>query len=239
MKSLFPLSLLLIIITLFGCSQEYTITGSINGAIDGDSVILGYSTDGVDFTVTDRTVIENGQFHFSGKTDGSKIYYIGYEQSIEPMYLLFFLEGGNISINMSGEESTVNGTPSNDLNTEIEGHIMKYVNRMLGADFQLQMDEELSDSAIAQLELTISEARRDAMQYIKGMIEDNNESIVSLYMLVQYSDLFTIEELEQLSDKIPSENIDRSNNCLYDILIETINERKRIDTQLPEEDQEW
>lgn len=239
MKSLFPISLLLFVLALFGCSKEYTITGNIDGAIDGDSVILGYSVDGVEFTVTDRTVIENGQFHFSGNTDGCKIYYIGYEQSIEPTYLLFFLEEGNININMSGEESTVSGTPSNDLNSEIEGHIARYVNAMLGADFQLEMDTELSDSAKAQLNLTICEARRDAMQYIRGVIEDNNKSIVSLYLLVQYSDLFSIEELEQLSGEIPSENIDRNNNCLYDILIETINERKVLESQQQETGYEW
>lgn len=238
MKTPFSILILLLLTTLAGCSQDYTITGSIDGAIDGDSVILGYSADGENFTTVDKTTVENGLFHFSGKTKGSKIYYIGYEQSIEPMYMLFFLEAGDISIQMAANNGIVTGTSSNDLNNEIEKTTMRYVETMLDADFKLQSDTLMSDSAKAKLNLTVTEARRDATLYLRNIIEDNIESIVSLYLLVQYHDLFNIEELEELVKKIPSKNIDRKNNCIYDVLIEAINERKS--TNNPQEDSyEW
>ena len=233
MRNLFPILLTLSVFALFSCSQEYTVTGRIDGAVDGDSVIMGYSADGVDFTVTDRTVVENGEFHFGGKIKGSKIYYIGYEQSVEPEYMLFFLEGGDIQIIMSGEESTATGTASNDLNAEVEEKLSDYVTRMFGAEVMLASDTLMSDSAKADMYQRMYDAHRDVSQYIRDVIFHNEESIVSLYLLVQYSDLFSLEELEQAVDRIPSENVDRKNNCLYDILVEALNERKNNPGELP------
>jgi hypothetical protein len=171
-------------------------------------------------------VIENGEFHFNGKINGSKIYYIGYEQGIEPMYLLFFLEEGDINIKMAANDGLVTGTPSNDLNTLVEENIMACVNRMLEAEFMLQPDSLTNDSTVASKHLEISELRQNAMQYIKDIVTENKNSIVSLYLIVQYSAIFSIEELDEYVNNMPSEFIDRKNNCLYDVLMEMINDRK-------------
>ena len=234
MKKLFSIPLLFTVLALFSCAQEYTISGTIDGAVDGDSVVLGYSVDGEEFTVTDRTVIENGEFHFDGKVNGSKIYYIGYEQSPEPMYLLFFLEGGDIGIRMSGEESRVTGTPSNELNAEVEATIMDYVTQLLGAEVILESDDDtVSDSLRVALHQKLYDTQRDVSQYIRSTVFRNKKSIVSLYMMVQYIDLFGVEEIEQYVSEVPAENIDRNNNCLYDVLVEALNDRKNNPGELP------
>lgn len=234
MKKLFSIPLLFMVLALFSCAQEYTIKGTIDGAVDGDSVVLGYSVDGEEFTVADRTVVENGEFHFDGRVNGSKIYYIGYEQSLEPMYLLFFLEGGNIEIRMSGEESTATGTPSNELNAEVEATIMDYVTQLLGAEVVLESDNDtVSDSLKVALHQKLYDTQRDVSQYIRSIIFQNKESIVSLYMMVQYIDLFGVEEIEQYVSEVPAENIDRNNNCLYDVLVEALNDRKNNPGELP------
>ena len=77
----------------------HRIIGSIEGAQEGDTVSLGYSCDGMDFSTVSKTVIKNGEFSFTGKQDDCKIYYIGYDS--RNIYALFFLEAGDITAHIS------------------------------------------------------------------------------------------------------------------------------------------
>lgn len=212
------------LLTLASCnvSSDYIITGKISEAIDGDSVTLGYSVDGENLTTVSRSVIENGSFTFQGKVDGSKIYYIGYDNYIEPTYVLLFLEGGNITADISMEICKVTGTPSNDLNTEIEEKLGEYLNKLYDYQFQLYSDTLANDSTRTAISLMAMEVQRDASLYIQDMIRNNIESIVGLFQLVQYADIFENEEFKQLLDRIPDENIDPANNCLYEVLQEML-----------------
>ena len=222
------LSIFTLLVALVSCSggSKYTINGTINGAIDGDTVLLGYSPDGVDFTTVQATTIEGGKFHFSGKVDGSKIYYIGYNYTEPPIYSLLFLEGGNITTEVSPEGSITTGTPANDLNAKIEKDLLEYVNTIYDCQIQIYEDTTLSDTTKARLSLLAMEAQRDASLYIKEVINDNITSIVGMFLLVQYADLFDNDELSRLVGSIPEEIIDRDNNCIYDILCEIKSERE-------------
>lgn len=222
------LSMLVAIAVLASCGGvTYTIEGVIDGAIDGDSVTLGYSPMGDDFIVAEKTVVENGKFKFSGKVDGSKIYYIGYDLAIEPVYLLLFLEGGNIKVDLSADGGQATGTPSNDMNSRFETEMAAYVTRIYECQYAMYSDTLMSDSLRSRLELETYEAQQNAVQYVQGTIRDNITSIMGLYLLVQYAELFEDEEFDKLISMIPAENIDRDNNCLYDILTEIQSDRKK------------
>lgn len=222
------LSIFTLLAALVSCSggSKYTINGTINGAIDGDTVLLGYSLDGSDFITEQKTTIEGGKFQFSGKVDGSKIYYIGYNYTEPPIYSLLFLEGGNITTEVSPEGSITTGTPANDLNAKIEKDLLEYVNTIYDCQIQIYEDTTLSDTTKARLSLLAMEAQRDASLYIKEVINDNITSIVGMFLLVQYADLFDNDELSRLVGSIPEEIIDRDNNCIYDILCEIKSERE-------------
>ena len=222
------LSIFTLLVALVSCSggSKYTINGTINGAIDGDTVLLGYSLDGSDFITEQKTTIEGGKFQFSGKVDGSKIYYIGYNYTEPPIYSLLFLEGGNITTEVSPEGSITTGTPANDLNAKIEKDLLEYVNTIYDCQIQIYEDTTLSDTTKARLSLLAMEAQRDASLYIKEIINDNITSIVGMFLLVQYADLFDNDELSRLVGSIPEEIIDRDNNCIYDILCEIKSERE-------------
>ena len=222
------LSIFTLLVALVSCSggSKYTINGTINGAIDGDTVLLGYSLDGSDFITEQKNTIEGGKFQFSGKVDGSKIYYIGYNYTEPPIYSLLFLEGGNITTEVSPEGSITTGTPANDLNAKIEKDLLEYVNTIYDCQIQIYEDTTLSDTTKARLSLLAMEAQRDASLYIKEVINDNITSIVGMFLLVQYADLFDNDELSRLVGSIPEEIIDRDNNCIYDILCEIKSERE-------------
>lgn len=221
------LLLLSFVATLASCGGDvYTITGSVDGAIDGDSVILGYSINGTDFTTTDKAVIEQGRFQFTGKVEGPKIYYLGYEQAPEPLYILFFLEGGDIKADISASSSKVTGTPANDLNVKIENELSNYIDKLYQFETQLYSDTLMSDSAKSAISLKAMETQRDGILYIKDAIRNNINSIVGMYLLVMYNDHFDKDEFTSLVNEIPKSYIDRDNNSLYDILQEMLSNRR-------------
>ena len=84
----------------------------------------------------------------------------------------------------------------------------------------------MSDSERSTLALSGYELQNKSMMYVKKVIKENITSILGLYLLVQFADIFDIQELEELECKIPTVHQARSNNSLYDILIEIIDERK-------------
>ena len=212
---------LLAAITLFACSApEYKITGTIEGAADGDSVQLGYSNNGIDFTAVATTTITDGQFQFTGKQDGCKIYYISYPKEESPIYALFFLEGGEITADIALNYSNITGTPMNDLNIQIEDSLESYVIKMLNLQDKIYRDSTLSDESKALIYTKNDSIQHEAMAYIQNTIVDNIDNMVGLFLLVQYSDLFDNEELADLIAAVPAASKDPDNNPLFDILLE-------------------
>ena len=219
MKKIF--AFIIAAVALCACqSTTYKVEGTIEGAQEGDTVILGYSYDGQDFKTTDKTTIVNGKFLFEGEIDGSKIYYIGYEEGEEPIYAMFFLEPGNINAGITHAGSHITGSPTNDLNIEVEDELEKYVVEMLQYQDTLYRDTTLTDEKKAELSNKCYEVQRDAMTYIQDIIRENIDNMVGLFLLVQYSDLFDNNEFSSLIAAVPSRLIDRDNNYLYDILLQ-------------------
>ena len=218
-------------ITLFACNApEYRITGTIDGAADGDSVSLGYSSNGIDFVTTAKTTIENGEFRFNGKQEGCKIYYIGYEGGEAPVYALFFLEGGDINAEIAPDYSYITGTPMNDLNIEIEDSLEGFVMEMLSYQDVLYRDSTISEELQAEINDKNNLVQREAMTYIQNVIRENINNMVGLFLLAQYSDLFDDSELASLLAAVPEECKDSDNNPLYGILTEIKNQRNTPDT---------
>lgn len=218
---------LLLLFTLLSCKESnYTITGTVKDAKNGERVSLGYSVYGEDFTKTDETTIKNGNFHFSGEIEGCKIYYLLYSSEDYEISTPFFLESGDITASLSNNVSRVSGTPTNDRNLEFEDSIAWYVNEIFSIQNRLYSDSIMPDTERSTLALSGYELQNKSMMYVKKVIKENITSILGLYLLVQFADIFDIQELEELERKIPTVHQARSNNSLYDILIEIIDERK-------------
>lgn len=225
MKKLFHIFTLFLL--LVSCSDtEYRITGKIDNAADGDSVLLGYSTYGDEFTQTDIAYVKDKQFEFTGNVDGCKIYYIVYGNIDNDIYAPFFLEKGDIYVELSDDACRVTGTATNDLNTTFEDTLAQQIKEIYAIQYQLYSDSLMSDSARSALSISGYEKQTNSMAYVKEKIRENITSMFGLYLIVQFPELFDDDELTELNAKIPKENCDRKNNCLYDILQEIISERK-------------
>ena len=96
-------------------NKGYTVTGTVEGAADGDTVYLKMA-EGRQLVSLDSAVIANGTFTFKGVQDTVANRYITYAaQDKEPLMIDFFLENGQININLTRDNDSATGTPNNDI----------------------------------------------------------------------------------------------------------------------------
>lgn len=219
MKKIF--ALIIAVATLCSCKDyTYRIDGTIDGAANGDSVSLCYSSDGQDVEVVEKVALKDGKFTFTGEEKKCKIFYIGHHKGADSQYALFFLEPGNIDVKISKDTYRITGTPTNDINTAIEDSLTQFVATIIECEEMLQNDTTLTEEAMLKIANRSYEAQSNAMKFVNEAIDENIENMVGLYLLVQYCDIFSDDELDALIARIPEENIDRENNPLYDILLQ-------------------
>ncbi len=96
-----------------GQKAGYTITGTVEGAADGDTVYM-QERSGRQFIKVDTAVISQGTFTFEGVQDSTINRYITYQKGEKPLFVDFFLENGKINVALKKEDDSVTGTPSND-----------------------------------------------------------------------------------------------------------------------------
>lgn len=104
-------------------NNGYTVTGTVEGAADGDTVYLE-TVEGRQFVKLDSAVIKDGTFTFKGTQDTAVNRYISYKaEGKDGAAIDFFLENGKIKINLSQENNSATGTANNDAYQEIRAQI--------------------------------------------------------------------------------------------------------------------
>lgn len=97
-------------------NNGYTVTGTVEGAADGDTVYLE-TVEGRQFVKLDSAVIKDGTFTFKGTQDTAVNRYISYKaEGKDGAAIDFFLENGKIKINLSQENNSATGTANNEGN---------------------------------------------------------------------------------------------------------------------------
>jgi hypothetical protein len=182
-------------------------------------VILFSSNDGNNQYIVGKTIIDNGEFCFSGNVDKPGIYYIGYNVPTGPEYALFFLEEGDIVADIGNERNLFYGTANNDSNRECEDSIDKYLERLQEIEEEFYKDS-LDASEIATLGMEGYKMQLELARYLRETVADNIDNLFGMYMLVVYNEFFENEEFLSLLQQIPQEVIDRNNNPLYDIAVD-------------------
>ena len=104
-------------------NKGYVVTGTVEGAADGDTVYLE-TVEGRQFVKLDSAVIKDGTFTFKGTQDTAVNRYISYKaEGKDGAAIDFFLENGKIKINLSQENNSATGTANNDAYQEIRAQI--------------------------------------------------------------------------------------------------------------------
>lgn len=220
MKNLWFLLYFLTILAACSRGKHYSVCGVVEGAEEGDTILLFYSKDGQEREIVARTTIEDGRFEFEGETEGCRLFYLGWEKGAAPLYAMFFLESGNAEAVISRNGSTVRGTPANELNSDSEDTIRYYAAELYRIETMFQRSDSTDSDMIIELGLKGYELQNRLREFIQRNVEENIGGLYGLYMLVLYNEFFETEEFAGMLERVPAGSIERDNNPLYDIALE-------------------
>lgn len=185
-----------------GNKVGYVVTGTVEGAADGDTVYL-QEANGRNLIKLDTAVISKGTFTFEGTQDSVVSRYVTCEVNGEPLMIDFFLENGKINIALSKKDDSATGTANNDAYQELRGQIND-INKKMNAIYEAMGDTTLSDE---QKEARQKEGAQLEEQYdnaIKEAVKKNITNPVGVFLFKQTFYNNSTAENTELLEQIPA-----------------------------------
>lgn len=188
------------------CSDNkgYTVTGTVEGAADGDTVYLK-KAEGRQLVSLDSTVITNGTFTFKGIQDTVANRYITYAaQNKEPLLIDFFLENGQININLTRNNDSATGTPNNDIYQAIRTQLNDLNGQIMAIYDVIATDSTLTEEQSNAKGKEIEALQDKSVSVLKDAISQNITNAVGVHLLKQNFYYMDVEELDPLMPQIPA-----------------------------------
>lgn len=185
--------------------KGYQITGTIENATDGETVYL-QKPEGRQLQKLDSAIIQNGKFTLKGQQDTALVCYLTYKgkDTDNGKSMDFFLENGQINIQLTTDNHIATGTPNNNIYQAIRQQLND-LNKQMFITYESMSDTVLTDEQ--------REAKAKEMEVLdKKMVEVTNAAItqnitnaVGIYLLKRNFYNMSVEELDPLITKIPAE----------------------------------
>ena len=196
-----------VIAILAACSSEkkgFVITGTVEGAVDGDTVYL-QSGEGRQLTKQDSAIITNGIFTFKGVQDTVVDRLITYNAAGKtPLMMTFFLENGNIDLRLTKYSDSSTGTQNNDTYQEVRDQLNQLTGQMIALD-QSMPDSTLTDEQRKTKDEEMNALNEKYFEVQKASIAKNIKNIVGIYMLKQLYYYLTLDDMAPLIPLITPE----------------------------------
>ena len=181
----------------------YTVTGTVEGAADGDTVYLE-TVEGRQFVKLDSAVIKGGTFTFKGTQDTAVNRYISYKaEGKDGAAIDFFLENGKIIINLSQENNSATGTANNDAYQEIRAQI-NGLNKQMMSIYESMSDTTLTDEQRETKGKEMENLENSMISAIKAGIKKNITNPVGVLLLKQNYYYMDVADLNPLMPQIPA-----------------------------------
>lgn len=184
-------------------NNGYTITGTVEGANDGDMVYL-QGVEGRQLVKLDSAVIKNGTFTFTGKQDTAVNRYLTYKNNEDNgMAMDFFLENGKIAIQLTKDSDAATGTPNNDAYQEIRTQLNSLMKQMETL-YSALSDTTLTDKQREAKGKEIEGLQEKMIGVAKDGIAKNITNPVGIHLLKQNYYYMDVNELDPLMPQIPA-----------------------------------
>ena len=184
-------------------NNGYTVTGTVEGAADGDTVYLE-TVEGRQFVKLDSAVIKDGTFTFKGTQDTAVNRYISYKaEGKDGAAIDFFLENGKIKINLSQENNSATGTANNDAYQEIRVQI-NGLNKQMMTIYESMSDTTLTDEQREAKSKEMENLENSIYPAIKAGINKNITNPVGVLLLKQNYYYMDVADLDPLMPQIPA-----------------------------------
>lgn len=192
----------LLILLVFGACGEksktgYTLTGSVENAIEGDTIFIE-SIVNMETKTLYKTTIKNGNFTFEGTQNSPAVLYLSGKTKTDYFSLPFVLENGKIQVKIADKNESVTGTPLNDIFQKV---------RIKRNEMTLKMNEIEENPALSEEEknLGFDEAESIYETAVKKAISENITNPVGIFLFKQKYFENSYAENQIFFDKIPTE----------------------------------
>lgn len=195
-------------ISLVGCkNNEYKISGSIEGLINGEQVTIMRRGSNFNMDTLGVSIVEKGKFTFSGKQDTTSIWTLVYNINGTTKTPLIFVEPGNIKVEINREKETILGSPSNDAYQELRTEL-KFVE-----DFREQLIGKMKEGKLKEDTeeyydgtQKFAEMSKKADQKAFEVAKKNAKNEVGALLFGSFSEKFTAAQREELAELLSEEN---------------------------------
>lgn len=191
---------------LLGCTActgniGYKITGTVEGAHEGDTVFLQEAIDG-ELSLLEKTVIRNGYFTFDGRQDSIVNRYITCYIDGREYIVDFFLENGNIDIALTKTSISTTGTVTNDIHQKVREMVKKSLDEIERA-YAVLRDTSLTDQQRQEGEQQVHLKEAAYYQTVKDCMKKQITNLVGVSLFKQMFQKNTLEENDSLLQHIP------------------------------------
>lgn len=184
-------------------NKGYTVTGTVEGAADGDTVYLE-TVEGRQLVKLDSAVIKGGTFTFKGTQDTAANRYISYKAAgKEGLAMDFFLENGKINIKLTQNDDSATGTTNNDLYQDIRIQLND-LNKQMMSIYDSMSDTTLTDEQRKAKSKEMEALEGKMIDVTKNGIDKNITNAVGVHLLKQNFYYLDVEDLDPLIPQIPA-----------------------------------
>ena len=208
------------LISLTACTNKdsYKITGTVNGAADGDTVFIQEWINR-DFIRIDTAIITKGEFIFEGKQNSTVNRYISYMKGDKRFITDFFLENGKISVTLN-DKSTVTGSHSNDIYQAFKNEIDS-VQQKQNTIYESMQKVSLTETEKASKLEQAASLDKQMTDIIVKNIDKNIGNAIGIHLLTQYNFLMEYDQIALLLAKVPANLQDNETILHLNKLIKT------------------
>lgn len=214
--------------TLVSCCKQGTkffcIDAEIAKALDGDTLTVAFSPDGVSLEHFSTGIVKDGKFHLEGIVDNCTIGYIWSNTPGSNINSLFFIEKGNVRICVDSTSCRITGTPINDRYNTVKDSIAYYLPQLEEFE-ELYYSIPLDNNELRHLSATGLARQERLIDYLRRTAMENIGNTMGLYMIVAYNELFTTTELCALKESIPHSLVDGGKSPFYNVISDILRER--------------
>lgn len=190
-KVILTLGACVAVLTAMAQSPSYRVTGTAEGAADGDTVKMYYYK-GWSVVPVAETVVKDGQFTFEGRQDTAVFRSLSCKTAAGGSCSSeIILENGDIKVHLKSDPSTieVSGTPANEAWCEYHNEI----ERLCGVSLDLYR---------ASNDTTLSEAERKAKRAESEQADKNTQDYRLTFCRTHIGQLSGVRALGDIFDKI-------------------------------------
>jgi thiol-disulfide isomerase/thioredoxin len=189
--------------SLAACSSNsgYQITGTVEGAQEGDVVYLQEYVNR-ELVKVDSAIVRNGEFSFSGQQDSTVSRFLTYSKEDVHYVTDFFLENGKITATL-GETCSVEGTPNNQVYQDFKSKYKVLNDEMRNIYMRTRTDSTLTEEQKEALMKDLDTKDSIAMDLAYNTIKTNIASAVGASLLPDYAAGFSLDQQKELLGLLP------------------------------------